>query len=129
MKWEKIKKNIFVNFVKVIITILTIETVIIFALFNWVWKYEYDFFNVKVYAVLIIILNLILCPLFLGVKKLNNNIVAVIILLYFIIAGLIPVYHVYRTEAPTGPLRNLAGIAVIRNDRNIYWIDIRELYN
>ena len=93
----KMKKNIFVNFVKVILCLSIIEPIIIY-----VWNYFRDSYIIISYIRLIsmVIINILLLILIIKNKKLNKIIIGIIILIYLSVSMLIPAYKKLIVGAP-----------------------------
>lgn len=120
------KKNIFVNIVKIILGLSIIEPIIVCLLFNFVWMDNIEFYNVKYYMRLIpiVVINILLLLLMMKNKRFNKIILGIIILIYLCFSALIPVYNLSSTDEPTGPNSYLMGLSIKINRRNAYWMDI-----
>ncbi len=124
------KKNIFVNIVKIILGLSIIEPIIVCLLFNFVWMDNIEFYNVKYYMRLIpiVVINILLLLLMMKNKRFNKIILGIIILIYLCFSALIPVYNLSSTAEPTGPNSYLMGLSIKINRRNAYWMDITGIY-
>ena len=124
------KKNIFVNIVKIILGLSIIEPIIVCLLFNFVWMDNIEFYNVKYYMRLIpiVVINILLLLLMMKNKRFNKIILGIIILIYLCFSALIPVYNLSSTDEPTGPNSYLMGLSIKINRRNAYWMGITGIY-
>lgn len=122
----KMKKNIFVNFMKVILCLSIIETIIIY-----VWNYFRDSYIIISYIRLIsmVIINILLLILIIKNKKLNKIIIGIIILIYLSVSMLIPAYKKLIVGAPEKQYKYLIVCLELKDIyyKNAYGIDITEL--
>lgn len=122
----KMKKNIFVNFVKVILCLSIIEPIIIY-----VWNYFRDSYIIISYIRLIsmVIINILLLILIIKNKKLNKIIIGIIILIYLSVSMLIPAYKKLIVGAPEKQYKYLIECLELKDIyyKNAYGIDITEL--
>lgn len=114
--------------IKVLLIIMVIVPLIMFSLFNIILKDYFDEYNSTNFILfsVIEIINLIMLTVFMN-NKITTNKFLIIIICYLTISALIPVFNTERTYAPIGPGSELMGLAIEKNYRDIYGINITGL--
>ena len=112
--------------IKVIAVLVCIIPICVFAYFETIEQAV--FYTYSSNKILIIILELINIGIALLVFKNKGKLsekYVIVLIIYLIIIALIPCYNMSRTYAPTGPKSELMGLALERNYRDLFGINLK----